>query len=113
MISGGCRRGTAMVTTGRRRNAIGGARRVAASVVGGLRARFWSYKTARTPRSKSISSTRCKQGTCDNLINSLMLLTNQQKDGDRPVENIVTGSLEKSCRRIMDGLRKLIDVADD
>ena len=36
------------------------------------------------------------QGLCDNLINSLKFLTNQQKDGDSPVESIVTGRREKS-----------------
>ena len=43
------------------------------------------------------------QGICDNLINALRLLTNQQKDGDSPVGTIVAGLLEKSqqehCRR--------------
>ena len=50
------------------------------------------------------------QGICHNLINSLKLLTNQQKDGDSPVEHIVTGLLEKSRRGIMEGLRKFIAV---
>ena len=36
---------------------------------------------------------------CGNLINSLKLLTNQQGAGDSPVENIVTGSLEKESQR--------------
>ena len=50
------------------------------------------------------------QGMCDNLINSLMLLANHQKDGDCPDENIATGLLEKSRRGIVDGLRKFIAV---
>ena len=48
------------------------------------------------------------QGTCDNLINALKLLTNQQKDGDRSVGKMVTGLLERSRSRTMDGLRKFI-----
>ena len=30
-------------------------------------------------------------GLCDNLINALKLLANQQKDGDSPIQSIVTG----------------------
>ena len=47
---------------------------------------------------------------CDNLINSLKLLTNQQKDGVSPVDSLVTGLLEKSRKGNMDGFRKFIDV---
>ena len=36
-------------TTGRKSVVIGGVRREAARVIGGLRTGFWSYKTARTP----------------------------------------------------------------
>ena len=50
------------------------------------------------------------QETCDNFFNSLKLLTIQQKDGDSPVENIVTGLLEKSRRGILDGLKKFFEV---
>ena len=45
---------------------------------------------------------------CDNLIISMKLLTNQQRDGDSPVESVVTGLLEKSRKGIMDGIRKFI-----
>ena len=39
------------------------------------------------------------QGVCDNLINALMLLANQQKDGDSPVKMVVQGlSTEKSAQ---------------
>ena len=47
---------------------------------------------------------------CDNLINALKLLANQQKDGDSPVEMVVQGLQERSRLRIMDGLRKFIMV---
>ena len=46
------------------------------------------------------------QGVCDNLINALKLLTNQQKDGDSPVGQMVTGLLERSRSGMMGGLRK-------
>ena len=45
---------------------------------------------------------------CDNLINALKLLANQQQDGDSPIQSIVIGLLEKSRLRIMDGLRKFV-----
>ena len=38
---------------------------------------------------------------CDNLINALKLLANQQKDGDSPNQSIVTGLHERSRRGIM------------
>ena len=47
-------------------------------------------------------------GLSDNLINALKLLANQQKDGDCPIQSIVTGLHERSRRGIMDGLRKFI-----
>ena len=50
------------------------------------------------------------QGLCDSLINSLKLLTSQQKDGDSPYETSVAVLLEKSRQGIMDGLRKFIEV---
>ena len=47
-------------------------------------------------------------GLCDNLINALLLLTNQQKDRDSPIQSIVTGLHKRSSRGIMDGLRRFI-----
>ena len=47
-------------------------------------------------------------GLCDNLINALKLLANQQKDGDSPIQSIATGLHERSRRGIMDGLRRFI-----
>ena len=37
-------------------------------------------------------------GLCDNLINALKLLANQQKDGDSPIQGIITGLHERSRR---------------
>ena len=50
------------------------------------------------------------QGGCDNLINALKLLANQQEDGDSPVRMIVPRLLEKNRRKIMDGRRLFIAV---
>ena len=47
-------------------------------------------------------------GLCDNLINEVKLLANQQKDGDSPIQSIVTGLHERSRRGIVDGLRRFI-----
>ena len=57
------------------------------------------------PRNTSVSSARfaALQGMCDNLIN-------QQKVGDSPVGIVVTGLLERSRSRVMDGLRKFTTV---
>ena len=49
------------------------------------------------------------QGLCDNLINALELLTNPQKDGDSPIESIVTGLREKSRTGIMEALKNFIE----
>ena len=50
------------------------------------------------------------QGVCENLINALKLLANQQKHGDSPIQSIVTGLLRKKQKRIMEGLRNFIEV---
>ena len=80
---------------------------------GVLRTGSWSDRTARsTERQQYVRAHAAPQGMCENLINSLKLLTNQQKDGDSPVcsQHVVAGSLEKSRKGIMDGLRKFIAV---
>ena len=45
---------------------------------------------------------------CDNLINALKLMANQQKDGDSSIQSIVTGLHQRNRRGIMDGLRRFI-----
>ena len=47
-------------------------------------------------------------GLCDNLINMLKLLANQQKDGDSPIQSIVTGLHDRNRRGIMERLRRFI-----
>ena len=46
---------------------------------------------------------------CDNLINANILLANPQKDGDSPIQSIVTGLHERSTRGIMDRLTRFIE----
>ena len=50
------------------------------------------------------------QGLCENMINALELLANQQKDGDRPIQSIVTFFCGRSRKGIMEGLRNFIKV---
>ena len=50
------------------------------------------------------------QGLCENLINALKLLANQQEDGDGLLQSIVT-KLDKGSRTgLTDGLRDFIKV---
>ena len=44
-------------------------------------------------------------GLCKNLIKALKLLATQHKDGDRPIQRIITVLHERTTKRIMDGLR--------
>ena len=48
-------------------------------------------------------------GPFDNMVNTLKLLANWQKDCDSPIQSIVTGLLEGSRGGIMDGLRRFIE----
>ena len=48
------------------------------------------------------------QGLCENLINALKLLANQQKGGDSPIQNIIMGLNEKCRERITNGLRSFV-----
>ena len=42
---------------------------------------------------------------CGNLVSALKLLANQLKDGDSPIQSIVTGLCERSRKGIMEGWR--------
>ena len=99
-----------------RRSAASGARLVAASMISGLRTGYWSFKTAHiTEKTKFLAFMRHHIGICDKLSNALKLLTHQQKDGDSPVEESVTGLFvgERSRSIIMDRIRKFIEVDKD
>ena len=50
------------------------------------------------------------QGLCENLINALKLLANQQEDGDGPFQSILTGLCERSWKGITEGLRNFSKV---
>ena len=91
-------------TTERKSIAIGGARLVEANMSGN-----WWYRSVSRPMKRRCSKGTQRHWVCDNLINALMLLANQQKDGDSPIQSIVTGLHESSRRGIMDGLRSFIE----
>ena len=50
------------------------------------------------------------QGLCENLINALKLLANQQEDGDGLLRNVVTNLGKGSRKGLTDGLRDIIKV---
>ena len=58
-------------------------------------------------RAKVFKAHGAPLGLCDKLINALKLQANQQKDGDSPIQSIVTGLLGRSGA--MDGLRSVIE----
>ena len=53
------------------------------------------------------------QGFCANLINALVLLANQQEDGDGLLQNIVKNLGKESRKGLTDGLREFIRVAHE
>ena len=101
---GGYRRDAETATTERRSTTFGGAQSVEKNTNGERPTEYWWYS--------SVSMHVAPLGLCDNLINALKLLADQQKDGDIPIQSIVTGLHERSRRGIMDGLRRFTQ-ADD
>ena len=86
-------------------SAAGGAHSVEKNVIGGRPTGCWwcdSVIQAEVFKSRAVP-----QGLCENLINALKLLANQQKDGDNPVQNIVTSLCERSRKGINGGPEKL------
>ena len=80
-------------------------------MIGGPRTRVFVMQDSTDHReAKVFRAHTAPQGTCDNLINALKLLTNQQNDGDSPVGKIVSCLQENSRSRMMDGLWKFIAV---
>ena len=83
----------------------GGVRFVEKSTIGSNRTGFWSCKQGKAlSRRRSFKAHAIPQGLCENLINALKLLGNQQEDGNGLLQNIVT-SLGKGSRKGLHGLR--------
>ena len=95
LVGGQHRRDTGRHSIERRSIATGGVQQC-----GGPTGYWWCKSEATQTERKSL---------CDNLINVLKLLANQQKDGDDPIQRIVTRLHERSRRGIMDVLRRSIE----
>ena len=59
---------------------------------------------------KKICASVAPQEVCDNLVNALQLLANQQTGGDSTVDVPVEGFQERSRLKMMEELRRLITV---
>ena len=66
-----------------------------------------------TNEAKVFKAHAAPHGLCENLINALKLLANQQTDGDSPIQSIVTGPHERTRKGIMDGVRSFNHSAVD
>ena len=104
-----CRRlDTATATSESSNTAAGGAQHAAANTTG---ERSQDTGGATRPQRKRSGSPEVLEARaapwwlCDDWVNAPKLLANQQKDGDSPIQSIVTGLHERSRRGIMDGLR--------
>ena len=78
---GGYRRDTETATTG-------GVRLVEANTNGERQTGYWVQIGVNANEAKVFRAHAVPLELCDNLINALELLTNQQKDGDRPIQSI-------------------------
>ena len=92
--------------------AVGGAQSVEKNMNGERPTGHWWYKQVTVPvRQRCSKRMRCRKVcvcVCENLINALKLLANQQKDGDSPIQSVVTGLCDRSRKGIMEGLRNFI-----
>ena len=85
-------------------------------VVCGLWRKVWLEGAKQVQTGESASQAKIfkahavPQGLCENLINALKLLANQQEDGDGPKQSTVTGLCERSWKGITEGLRNLSKV---
>ena len=57
---------------------------------------FWWCSSAQTKKRRTFSGRKRSCKDFENLINALKLLANNQRDGDSPIQNIVTGFREKA-----------------
>ena len=55
-----------------------------------------------------LGRTWSRKDFCENLINALKLLANQQKDGNSPIQKIIVGFKEKCRECVTNGLRSFI-----
>ena len=82
---GACRLDMTTVTIERRSTVAGGAQHAAANTIGERQTGYWWFNSVPTPMKRRCSE-RTPQGLCDNFINALKILANQQKDCDSPIK---------------------------
>ena len=78
-------------------------------IIGGRQTGVWEVQTGECA-SQAKFSKAVPQGLCENLIDALKLLANQQKDGDSPFQSVATGLCERSSTVIMEGARNFTRV---
>ena len=61
---------------------------------------WWCKQVSRASQAKVFKAHAVPQDLCENLINALKLLANQQKDGDSPVQSVVAGLCERSRKGV-------------
>ena len=84
---------------------IGGARSVEKNTIGKNQTRFLVVQTGESiGQAKVFKAQAVPQGLCGNLINALMLLPNQQEDGDGLIQNIVRNLGKGSRKGLTEGL---------
>ena len=88
IVFGGSRRQKDTATTKRRRStAVGGAQSVEKNKIGERPTGYWWYKQVSVPvRQRCSKRMRCR-------MRCRKVLANQQKDGDSPIQSMVTGLL--------------------
>ena len=67
----------------------------------------------RVEQAKVFKAHAVPQGLCENLINALKLLANQQEDGYGLLQNIVKNLGKRSRKGLSDGLRDFIRVENN
>ena len=80
-------------------------------MTGGNQTGSWLCKQGeRVDQAKVLKAHAIPQGSCENLINALKLLANQQVDGDGLLQSIVANLGQGSRKGLTDGLRDFIKV---
>ena len=71
---------------------------------------YWWYKQVSVPVRQRFSKRVRPQCLCENLINALKLLANQQKDGETQSRVLQQALCERNRKGIVEGLSKCIKV---
>ena len=72
---------------------------------------YWYKQVSVQVRQRFSKRMRHRKVCVKILINALKVLANQQKDGDSPIQSIITGFCERSRKGIIEGLRRFTYLA--